>query len=309
MKPAPASTTPAWKHQRERSTQWLVRLIVWIAQHGGRRIARLLLWPISAYFLLSSPAVRRESRRFLQRVLPREPRWSDTFKQIFNFAACVLDRVFLMTGRDQDFDIRVSNGGSGLKYAGAGQAAILLTSHVGSFDVLRVVFKDRRKLKLRVVMDRLQGRMITDVMARLNPDFDQEIIDAGGGPQLVLRLHEALSAGCVVGMMADRVIGDDPGIRVNFLGAAARLPSGPWKLAAALGLPVVMCFGIYEGGNRYTLHFETLLPAQTIPRADRAAHAQAAAQRYAERLESYARGAPYNWFNFFDFWPDESARD
>jgi predicted LPLAT superfamily acyltransferase len=306
MEPTPE---PVWKHQRERSMPWLVKLIVWIAQHGGRRFARLLLWPISAYFQLSSPQVRRESRRFLQRVLPHPPRWTDTFRQIFFFASCVLDRVFLLTGRDQQFDIRVSGSGSGLHYAGAGRAAILLTAHLGSFDVLRVVFKGRRKIKLRVVMDRLQGRMITDVMASLNPDFDQEIIDASGGPQLVLRLQQALTAGCVVGMMADRVAGDDPGITVDFLGGRARLPSGPWKLAAALGLPVVMCFGIYEGGRRYTLHFETLLPAQTVPRAERAAHAQAAAQAYAARLESYARAAPYNWFNFFDFWPDEPARD
>jgi len=25
-------------------------------------------------------------------------------------------------------------------------------------------------------------------------------------------------------------------------------------------------------------------------------------QRYAERLEHYARLAPYNWFNFYPFW-------
>ena len=26
------------------------------------------------------------------------------------------------------------------------------------------------------------------------------------------------------------------------------------------------------------------------------------AQRYAQRLEVYVRGAPYNWFNFYDYW-------
>jgi predicted LPLAT superfamily acyltransferase len=25
-------------------------------------------------------------------------------------------------------------------------------------------------------------------------------------------------------------------------------------------------------------------------------------QRYADRLTHYCRIAPYNWFNFFDFW-------
>ena len=31
------------------------------------------------------------------------------------------------------------------------------------------------------------------------------------------------------------------------------------------------------------------------------------AQRYAKRLEYYAHLAPYNWFNFYDYWPTEPA--
>jgi predicted LPLAT superfamily acyltransferase len=27
-----------------------------------------------------------------------------------------------------------------------------------------------------------------------------------------------------------------------------------------------------------------------------------ALKRYAQRLEHYCRMAPYNWFNFYDFW-------
>lgn len=299
----------SWKRHRERSTPWLVALIVWIARVLGRRIARLLLWPIAAYFQLTSPAVRRASQQFLVRVLDRPPRWSDTYRQIFNFAACVLDRVFLLSDRHELFTIDIAGGPPSLNYAGAGASAIVLTAHLGSFDILRVVFKGRRKLRLRVVMDREQGRMITEVMARLNPDFDQEIIDSGGGPQLVLRLKEAVAQGAVIGMMADRIAGADRGIAVDFLGGRAFLPSGPWKLAAALNLPLVVCFGIYEGGKRYTLHFETLAPAQAVARGAREAHAQAMAQAYARRLEYYARLAPYNWFNFFDYWPHDKAQD
>jgi predicted LPLAT superfamily acyltransferase len=304
-----ADRRTAWRAHRERSAPWLVTLIVWIARHGGRQIARLLLWPIAAYFQLTSPAVRRASQEFLARVLERRPRWTDTYRQIFNFSACVLDRVFLLVGRHDLFEIEIAGGAAALNYAGAGASCVMLTAHIGSFDILRVVFKDRRKLRLKVVMDRAQGRMVTEVMARLNPHFDEEIIDAGGGPQLVLRLREALAQGCVIGMMADRVNGDDAGIEVDFLGGRAWLPSGPWKLAAALGLPMVVCFGIYQGRNRYTLHFETLVEARPVSRTERAAHAQAVAQLYARRLEHYARLAPYNWFNFFDFWPDDAARD
>lgn len=44
------------------------------------------------------------------------------------------------------------------------------------------------------------------------------------------------------------------------------------------------------------------LPCSQTPRADRDAAIRAAMQHYADRLTHYCRLAPYNWFNFFDFW-------
>jgi len=30
-------------------------------------------------------------------------------------------------------------------------------------------------------------------------------------------------------------------------------------------------------------------------------------QRYADRLAHYARLAPYNWFNFYDYWEEDGS--
>ncbi len=56
------------------------------------------------------------------------------------------------------------------------------------------------------------------------------------------------------------------------------------------------------GGNRYELHFEAFADAVRVERANREASLNAIIQRYADRLAHYTRGAPYNWFNFYDFW-------
>jgi predicted LPLAT superfamily acyltransferase len=69
--------------------------------------------------------------------------------------------------------------------------------------------------------------------------------------------------------------------------------------------PVLFMTGLYRGGNRYELHFEQLFDAQAVPRHARERFIEQALLRYAERLERYCREAPYNWFNFYDFW--ESA--
>ncbi len=65
---------------------------------------------------------------------------------------------------------------------------------------------------------------------------------------------------------------------------------------------MVLCFGIYLGGNRYRLIFEPFSDRIEIPRQNRGPALNAVISRYAQRLEHYVRLAPYNWFNFYDFW-------
>jgi predicted LPLAT superfamily acyltransferase len=104
------------------------------------------------------------------------------------------------------------------------------------------------------------------------------------------------------------LLGDRPGVReervaeVTFLGAIARLPTGPYLLAHMLSCPVYMVAGLFTPPNRYDLYCEPFAESVHLPRQTRAKAAAEHAQKYAEMLETYARKAPYNWFNFFDFW-------
>jgi predicted LPLAT superfamily acyltransferase len=295
-----------WKAQPERSAPWVVALIVWIALNLGRVVAHALLWPIVAYFFLTSRYARRQSRRYLARVLPVPVRHRDVFRHIHTFAACALDRVYFLSGRHRALSVTLHDPDGAIEQVD-GHGGLVFTAHLGSFEALRTVGATRKQLRFRIVIDRAQGAIVSGVLDRLNPALAREQIDSAGGPQLVLALHQALGERSIVGLMADRRVGSDPGIAVDFLGGTAYLPSGPWKFAAALGAPVVLCFGLYRGGNAYELHFERFADAQAVPRAQRAAYAATTAQRFATRLEHYVRLAPYNWFNFYDFWPDAPA--
>jgi predicted LPLAT superfamily acyltransferase len=80
-------------------------------------------------------------------------------------------------------------------------------------------------------------------------------------------------------------------------------------MAHALGVPIILGFGVYHGGNRYTAHFELFAEHLRLPRDSREAAITEAAQKYAHRLEQYVRNAPYNWFNFYDYWQPEIPGD
>src|SRR5207342_3937765 len=109
-------------------------------------------------------------------------------------------------------------------------------------------------------------------------------------------------SGHLVALLVDRVQAGDTAERVPFFGNDAPFPRAPWLIASVLRVPVVLAFGLYRGGNRYDLAFESFSDGLHIPRAERASALTSLIQRYATRLEHYARLAPFNWFNFYDFW-------
>jgi predicted LPLAT superfamily acyltransferase len=118
----------------------------------------------------------------------------------------------------------------------------------------------------------------------------------------MLKIQEYLDRGTFVGVLGDRTLGDETSVRVDFLGQPARFPVGAMRAAAIMRRPVIFMIGVYRGGNRYSIAFESLADFSTVDPRRREAAVQEAIERYAALLEKHVRRDPYNWFNFFDFW-------
>jgi predicted LPLAT superfamily acyltransferase len=294
----------AWRQMPERGSTTALALIHWIGTRVGRGAGRLLLHPIALYFLLTATGPRRGSRLFLRRVLDREPGWFRVFRHIRWFAATILDRVFLLAGQADRFDLRVHGGATVLRQSASGRGCILLGSHLGSFEVLRAVGETGPRLRLNVLMNVDHNSAVTRFTNALNPDLAATIIPIAG-PETLLRVQERLAEGYMVGMLGDRVVADDRSVTCRFFGAEARFPSGPFLLAAMMQCPVILAFALYRGGNRYDVHFEELAAAIPAEVRRRPEDLRAWVQRYVDRLEHHARRAPYNWFNFYDFWDEQ----
>jgi len=66
---------------------------------------------------------------------------------------------------------------------------------------------------------------------------------------------------------------------------------------------VFLAFGAYRGGRRYDVRFELFAERLALGGARRGPAIAAIAQRFADRLALFVRDAPFNWFNFYPFWP------
>ena len=299
---------PHWSERHEGGGRFALWLIRTIGLRLGRPVARALLYPITLYFFFRRGPERRASRAFLTRAFGRPANAWGVLRHIHAYAATILDRVFLLAQSLRRFDVRVHGLDELEAQMARGRGVLLLGAHIGSFEVMRTLAARRPDVRVRVVMDRQQTPALTDLLHALNPAIAGEVIDAGADPGgLALAMHEAAQQHALIGLLADRARPDEPVCSAQFMGAPAPFPSGPYLLASALGIPVVLCFGLYAGGNRYDLYFETFAERIHSPRQARAAGVGEWAQRYAARLEHYTRLDPYNWFNFYDFWHRPAA--
>jgi predicted LPLAT superfamily acyltransferase len=297
-----------WLAQPERGSRALIRLLTWMTLRLGRPIARWFLYPICLYFVVFSGGTRRVSREYLQRILERRPGWRDVFRHYHAFASTTHDRVYLLSGRHGYFDIRMEGASMLHDIIARKQGCILLGSHLGSFEVLRAHGLFDQQLPISVIMHEGAASNLNAVLHNLHPEIRKRIIQPGT-PDTMLAVKERLDRGELVGILGDRVLGAEKTVTCNFLGRPRSFPEGPFLLAALLQVPVVLFFGLYEGGRQYAIHFEPLADCIPLNRAKRSEAIRPWVERYVSRLEHYCRLYPYNWFNFYDITDEVLASD
>ncbi|MDB5947772.1 MAG: hypothetical protein JWQ33_2798 [Ramlibacter sp.] len=293
MKPVPG----AWSEKAERGSVVLMQLIAWLARVAGRPLCRVLLYPITFYFVLTDRTARQSSAEFLRAVHGRKARWSEVFSHIHAFAATLLDRVYMALGKFERFEVTIEGLPLVDRAISSGKGCLLLGSHLGSFDLMMLAHRamDGRPVSFMMQVDpRARLRRIAGI-----DEAPMNLIRLGQ-PDSYLRAHDALTRGEIVGVLADRVEGAARCLRASFLGRTVALPLAPHVLAARSGAQVLMCFGLYQGANRYRIEFVDF--GRSAPRDSRGAGLQPMVDRYAELLEKYARRYPLNWFNFYGYW-------
>lgn len=292
----------SWLTQRERGALAGMRFVLWLATAFGREPARQFVRLIALFYVAFDARARAASRAWLSRLHARPARWGEIYRHILCFARVTLDRVFLLLGQRNCFVVNRTGHQHLEALARARRGAVLLGAHLGSFEAMRAGAANEH-LPLNIVGHFENARMINALLERLDPSKAARVLHVGNDPVgFAMRVSERLEQGEMVAILADRVGLNDKQVEVEFLGAKAAFPTGPFLLASALKCPVYLVFGLYFEPNRYELFCEPFAERIELPRAARADALRAVVQRYAERLEHYARRAPDNWFNFHDFW-------
>jgi len=290
-----------WRDEEERGNSLVLRLTLGLAQLAGRRLTRAMLFVVTFYYALFARSAKRATREFLTRVGEPTGFWR-VHRQLFRFAEVALDAIYFLKGETARFEFTREGHEHLEQLVREGKGALLLGAHMGSFYAMRASSADF-EIPVYPLVHTQNAKRINALFRALAPEMAERVIEIDEGDmRFMLRVRELIEQGALVALLADRVPESGNVAEVDFLGGKALLPTGPYLLASTLRCPVFFTAGIYRAPKRYELHCEPFAEKVVLKRGARQEAAREYATRYAERLEHYARSAPDNWFNFFEFW-------
>jgi lauroyl/myristoyl acyltransferase len=296
-----------------RSAWWrrfLVRGVVW------RQLLRFAIlnvppWtePIamafwSAFFLVWGPG-RRGVMRNLKVIKPGSFAITNFFRcyRVFwNYAWTMADNVrfkelrtipdWEFTGKEHFDEMQMREG------------AILLTAHMGSYDLGAHLFSETSTRRI--------------VMVRA-PEADPETraFEEHHGPdsiriefntratELALDLLETIREGGIVAIQGDRVTGSISSLPATLFGRQTVVPAGPFALALAARVPIYPVFVVRLGRRRYRLI--TSRPIEITRSRNRDDDFARAVAQWMMELERVIDACWFQWFTFEPYWPEQAA--
>ncbi len=307
-----------WSGLQERGGTLGLKILFSAYRFFGRTAFTVLLYPVMTYFYLTSPKARRASKDFLSRVERklesegRKPaRKLSSFRHFIRFGDAILDKTATWAGEVSADTVHYVDPDIYKGIVGSDRGGIFIGSHLGNLEALRAFGGIIQKMTVNALVFTRHSLKFMQFLEQANPKAVEHFIQVDTlGPDSIIRLREKIDAGEWIAMVGDRtsVAHEGRAIYCDFLGSPAAFPEGPFILASLLECPVYLLFCLKTGGS-YNVHLVPLADPLRLPRNTRRADLQAVVECFASELEKLCLLAPYQWFNFFDFWQKPPNRE
>jgi predicted LPLAT superfamily acyltransferase len=308
-----------WAHINEFSFIAGMRLLFWLCRVFGRWPFRAALYPVVLWYMVAKPAARAASGDYLLRMAQqsgagrRKPGKFHVLRHFVSFAENILDKMLLWSGWPQSDSVEYQNLELITAQLASKRGALMICCHLGNLELCRVRSKRMAGLKMTVLTHTKHAEKFNRLLARLNPESQINLMQVTElSPATAIVLAEKIAQGEFVAIAGDRIpVAQNPRVAMaSFLGAPAPFPVGPYIMASLFQCPVYLLFTLRRG-RAAEIHFELFRESICLPRHDRDRALAELAAEYARRLEYFCRRAPFQWYNFYDFWqlPALEGRD
>jgi KDO2-lipid IV(A) lauroyltransferase len=264
-----------------------------------------LIWIFTVIFFLLLHRIRAAVAANLTVVLGScgfLERQRRVFRTLHAFAWCLTER-YERLAIEVPFHTTVERAELWRETTGDGRGAILVTAHVGNWEVGSMIPADEERRRVHLVREeeldpKAQEFIRNLIRARIGDLYETHF--AVNDPRLGILLAEALGRGEIVALQADRPRAGGRAVVVELFGRPFELPIGPMALARAAGVPLLPVFVLRVARRRYRICLRP--PIVVAHTDDRRGDLRQAARKLARSIEWAIGEEPYQWFCFRSVW-------
>ena len=208
------------------------------------------------FFFLAAPA-RRAILANLAVILPGSSRamnYLRAFRTLYNFAWTISEAAIYRINKEQ-FSYEII-GARWLDELGAARGAIVLTAHMGNYDLGAALFAEKFHREIRVVRAPEPDRQTAQHLSASLEQAGEGAVKVDyntAGALLSFDLLKALRDGEIVSIQGDRVDGDVAHVIARLFDTEVRLPNGPFVLSFVADVPIYPLFIARSGYRCYQI--------------------------------------------------------
>jgi len=251
------------------------------------------------WFLLAHDSERRSIYRYFRRILGYGTLRS-SYMVLLNhirFGQVIVDRFAFYAKGGDSISVEVANPNEFLPLTYGEKGIIVAGAHFGNLEIAGYrLTQDRKKIHIFAYAGEEADLQKLRKSAFGQTDIVMEYI--GNDMSHLYTIKDTLEKGDIVQMMCDRFAGAEKGTDVMFLGHKASFPTGMFRIADMLDVPMVTFFVTRTGYGRYTIYARLI---KTVPGRQNVSEM---INQYVSHLEDMIKIYPEQWFNYYDFWKE-----
>lgn len=285
------STDDKWDG-KSKGTPLGYQIFIFIIRNLGVKFAYFMLYPVVSYYRLFYWETNKALNQYKNQLASQGVHGVSKFQIYLNFAKVLVDKFAVKAGASAQYSFS-KDGVENLKaLANSNQGAILISGHVGNWELGAHEFKEL-EAKINIVMYDEDHEFLKKKMEQLYGRMPYKVIAIKDSFAHIYAIHEALDRGEIICLHGDRFRKEARSMKGSFLGAEALFPQGPFIVAEKFKAPVVFVYGFLEKNFHYGL--SCTKPEQGLSK-------EAFFELYLKSFEDKVKKYPNQWYNFYPFW-------
>lgn len=178
-----------------------------------------------------------------------------------------------------------------------GTGMLMLTAHVGPWDACALRLRSMMDVPVLMLMSEEVDAEAGDFHDEVRRSAQVRVLRIGGNPLDVLPLLGHIEKGGIVVAQLDRLPASGRGLRVSLFSRPFEVPEGLFRLAGALGCPVVP---VFAGRLDSETDRVVVSPPIWVRRRSPEREIRESATEVVACLEAHLRKFPTQWFHFVE---------